>query len=144
MQRCILDTGPIVALFDRNDQYYQDTYDFMKNYDGILYTTWPVVTEVLFLLDFHIETQLDFIRWLELGAVEIVDIEFDDLNVIREMMGKYHDVPMDFADASLMLISEKLRLEDIISFDRDFFIYRKSNGSYLNNVLSEILHLKFK
>ena len=55
-------------------------------------------------------------------------------------MDKYHDVPMDFADATLMLISEKLDLADIISLDKDFFIYRKSNGSYLNNLLSEILH----
>ena len=78
MQRSVLDTGPIVALFDRNDRYYHDIYDFMKNYNGILYTTWPVVTEVLFLLDFNLETQLDFIRWLESGAVRIVDIEFDD------------------------------------------------------------------
>ena len=37
MQRSVLDTGPIVALFDRNDRYYHDTYDFMKNYNGIFH-----------------------------------------------------------------------------------------------------------
>ena len=57
------------------------------------------------------------------------------------MMAKYQNVPMDFADSSLMLISEKSNLKDIISIDRDFFIYRKSDGeSYLSNLLSELLH----
>lgn len=140
MQRSILDTGPIIALFDRNDQYYSDIFNFIKNYNGKLYTTLPVVTEVLFLLDFNIETQLNFIQWLESGAVQIVDISITDLNYIRKMMAKYQNVPMDFADASLMLISEKLNLADIISLDKDFFIYRKSDGkSYLSNSLYELL-----
>lgn len=141
MQKSILDTGPIVALFDRNDHYYRDIYDFMQDYYGKLYTTLPVVTEVLFLLDFNIETQLDFIRWIEAGAVEFVDIKTNDLSYIRKMMEKYQNVPMDFADASLMLISEKLNFQEIISIDKDFFIYRKSDGeSYLSNLLSELLH----
>lgn len=141
MQKSILDTGPIVALFDRNDHYYRDIYDFMQNYNGKLYTTLPVVTEVLFLLDFNIETQLDFITWLESGAVVIIDIKTNELSYIRKMMAKYQNVPMDFADATLMLISEKLNLQDIISLDKDFFIYRKSDGqNYLNNLLAELLN----
>jgi len=141
MQKSILDTGPAVALFDCNDHHYRDIYDFMQNYNGKLYTTLPVVTEVLFLLDFNIETQLDFIRWLESGAVAIVDIKTNDLSYTRKMMAKYQNVPMDFADATLMLISEKLNLQDIISLDKDFFIYRKADGiSYLNNLLAELLH----
>lgn len=141
MQKSILDTGPIVALFDRNDHYYRDIYDFMQNYNGKLYTSLPVVTEVLFLLDFNIETQLDFITWLESGAVVIIDIKTNELSYIRKMMAKYQNVPMDFADATLMLISEKLNLQDIISLDKDFFIYRKSDGqNYLNNLLAELLN----
>lgn len=55
------------------------------------------------------------------------------------MMDKYQDVPMDFADATLMLISERLKLKEIISLDKDFFVYRKSDRSFLNNLLSNML-----
>ena len=37
---------------------------------------------------------------------------------------------MDFADATLMLISERLKIKEIMSLDKDFFVYRKSDGSY--------------
>lgn len=139
MQKSVLDTGPIVALFDRSDQFHLEVYDFIRNFYGILYTTLPVITEVLFLLDFSIETQLDFLKWIESGAVEIVEIKSDDLGRIRKMMDKYQDVPMDFSDATLMLISERLNLKEIISLDKDFFVYRKSDRCYLNNLLSDIL-----
>lgn len=62
MQKSILDTGPIVALFDRSDQFHQGVYDFIRSFYGVLYTTVPVITEVLFLLDFSIGTQLDFLK----------------------------------------------------------------------------------
>lgn len=140
MQKSILDTGPIVALFDRSDHYHLDIFNFMQGFYGKLYSTLPVVTEALYLLDFNIETQLDFLKWLESGAIEIVDITSNDLYRIREMMDKYRDVPMDFADATLMLISERLNLKDIISLDNDFFVYRKSDGSCLNNLLATMLH----
>ncbi|MCI0493490.1 PIN domain-containing protein [candidate division KSB1 bacterium] len=140
MQKSILDTGPIVALFDRSDHYHLDILNFVRDFYGKLYSTLPVVTEVLFLLDFSIETQLDFLKWLESGAVEIVEIKSDDLYRIRKMMVKYQDVPMDFADATLMLISERLKIKDIMSLDKDFFVYRKSDGSCLNNLLSALLH----
>lgn len=82
---------------------------------------------------------MDFLKWIESGAVEIVEIKSDDLYRIRKMMDKYQDVPMDFADATLMLISERLKLKEIISLDKDFFVYRKSERSFLNNLLSNML-----
>jgi len=139
MQKSILDTGPIVALFDRSDHYHLDLLNFIRDFYGKLYSTLPVVTEVLYLLDFNIETQLDFLKWLESGAVVIVEIKSEDLYRIRKMMDKYRDVPMDFADATLMLIAERLKIKDILSLDKDFFVYRKSDGTCLNNPLSTLL-----
>ena len=46
---------------------------------------------------------------------------------------------MDLADATLMCIAEKLDLKEIITLDKDFYIYRKNNGKYLNNLISSLL-----
>ena len=54
-------------------------------------------------------------------------------------MNKYKDVPMDLADASLMLISDKLDLRKIITLDKDFYVYRKQDGKYLLNLISNLL-----
>ena len=139
MKRTILDTGPIVALFDKSDKFNSAIYDFIKDYKGVFISTWPVISEVSFLLEYKKQTQIDFFKWLELGGINLIDIDCTDILLIREMMEKYSNVPMDLADASLMLISDKLELESIITLDKDFYIYRKYNGSCITNLLSDII-----
>lgn len=139
MQKSILDTGPVVALFDSSDNYHKRIYEFFEKSNYKLYLTWPVITEISFLLDFNKETQLDFFKWLERGAIQIVQIDFEDITALRHFINKYNNIPMDLADASLMLISEKLNIKNIITLDSDFHIYRKLNGDYLVNVISGII-----
>jgi predicted nucleic acid-binding protein len=47
-----------------------------------------------------------------------------DIARIKELMRKYADVPMDFADAALVCVAERERLTRIVTFDRDFDMYR--------------------
>lgn len=49
-------------------------------------------------------------------------------------MKKYQDVPMDLADASLVAIAENRSLRRVFSLDKDFFVYRLSDGSALEVV----------
>jgi len=54
-------------------------------------------------------------------------------------MGKYTDLPMDLADASLVWLAEHLGVLDIITLDRrDFGIYRTARGKSLRNALDGI------
>ena len=46
MQNILIDTGPIIAIFNKNDKYHEKIKNFLKNYQGKLTSTWPVVTEV--------------------------------------------------------------------------------------------------
>ena len=139
MQRSILDTGPVVALFDKSDYFHKKIFDFFSKNNFILYITWPVITEISYLLDFNKKTQIDFLKWLEPGALHVVDFDIADLSILSEYMNKYKDVPMDLADASLMLISDKLDLRKIITLDKDFYVYRKQDGKYLLNLISNLL-----
>ena len=79
-------------------------------------------------------TLLD-LDWVAKGAIEIVDLNSEDLRVICTLSQKYSDLPMDFADASLVHISEKLGIKSVISIDSDFSVYRTLSNGYLTNLL---------
>ena len=131
----LIDSGPLIALFDKGDKYHQKILDFFKTYRGEFITTWAVVTEVTHMLDFNLQVQLDFLRWLELEALTIYEIKQSDLSEIIPMMTKYTNVPMDLADSTLMFVAQKENIKDILSIDSDFDIYRTLKQGFLNNVL---------
>ena len=134
MQKTLIDAGPIIALFDRDDNYYIEVKQFMSRYKGMLVTTWPVVTETLHMLDFHVQAQTDFLRWLQRDALSIHELGKDAIARIIELTEKYADLPMDFADATLLVTSESTGIRDIITIDSDFFVYRDLRKKMLNNI----------
>ncbi|EQA62779.1 type II toxin-antitoxin system VapC family toxin [Leptospira alexanderi] len=133
----LIDSGPIVALFNSKDKFHKSTYKFIKSYKGSLVSTWLVVTEVVYLLSFSIEAQSDFLEWMERGSIRILDLTLEDIRYIKNRMKKYSNLPMDLADASLMCIAEKEEINRIISIDSDFSIYKTLKGKFLQNLWKE-------
>ena len=76
MQNTLIDAGPIIALFNKNDRYHKKIKEFLKNYNGILTTTWPVVTEISHMLDFNVQTQIDFLTWIQGKLFKFCSIHF--------------------------------------------------------------------
>ncbi|MCG6141368.1 type II toxin-antitoxin system VapC family toxin [Leptospira mtsangambouensis] len=130
----LIDSGPIIALFNSKDKFHKQTLKFLKSYNGELVSSWPVITEVVYLLAFSVEAQSDFLEWIERGSIKIIDLNIEDLKYIKNRMRKYSDLPMDLADASLMCISEKMGIERIVSIDSDFSIYKNLKGKFLQNL----------
>ncbi|MBL0708730.1 MAG: PIN domain-containing protein [Sulfurimonas sp.] len=135
MQKTLIDSGPIIALFDKSDKYHLQTIEFMKTFTGELISSWSVITEVSHMLDFNLKVQIDFLKWVELGGITLYEIDQNDISDIRVMMEKYLDIPMDLADASLIYIANKEKIKNIISIDSDFDIYRTLKKQNLNNLL---------
>jgi len=131
----LVDSGPLIALFDKSDKYHHDIVSFLQTFDGKLVTTWAVMTEVSHMLDFNLNVQLDFLRWIDLGAVEIYEITQKDLSSIIDMMQRYTNIPMDLADATLMYVAYQKDIKQILSIDSDFDIYRTLKQEFLENVL---------
>ncbi len=134
MQKTLIDSGPLIALFDKSDRYHQDILEFIKSFDGELISSWAVITEVSHMLDFNLQVQIDFLKWIELKAITLYDIPQDEISNIKEMMEKYLDIPMDLADGTLMHIANKENIKNIISIDSDFDIYRTLKKQGLNNL----------
>ena len=136
MIKILIDSGPLIALFDSSDKYHQKTVNFIKTNKYPLVTTLASITETLHLLDFNRNAQIDFLEWIHRGAVEIHNIENSDFKRLKELTEKYRDLPMDFADSCLVYLAEKLNLNTIATIDRDFTIYRIQGRSKFKIVLS--------
>jgi predicted nucleic acid-binding protein len=131
----VIDAGPLIALFDRSDAYHKKVSAFMMKYKSRLITTWPVITEAAYFLSFNAETQCDFYKWIYIGGVEIFGLDRRHLERIMALTKKYSDIPMDFADASLVVLAEEHDLKEIISIDSDFDVYRTLKKVVLKNAL---------
>ncbi len=136
MKNTLIDAGPVIALFNKNDKYHHPIKAFLKDYQGILTTTWPVVTEVSYMLSFNVQTQIDFLTWIKRGGMRVEDIHIKDIERIIALSEKYSDVPMDLADASLVVLAEKLKIKEIITIDTDYYIYRTIHKEMIENIFS--------
>jgi predicted nucleic acid-binding protein len=134
----LVDTGPLVALFDSSERAHRRVADCLAGLNPVdrLYTSLAVITEVTHLLDFSVAKQMEFLRWCELGGVSIEPMERGDLPTIHALMWKYRDLPADFADATLVLLADRLQTLEILTLDRnDFGVYRNSRGhSFMNRL----------
>lgn len=139
MQRTIADSGPLIALFEPTDRRHGVVRAFIEAYRGTLVTTWPVLTEVGHMLGHSVDRQLAFLQWVERGGVEVAVPGAGAVALIRQMTEKYRDLPMDIADGSLIVLAMESGVRDILTFDRDFDVYRLPDRSRFNNALASNL-----
>ncbi len=139
MQKALIDAGPIIALFDRDDKYHKHVKEFLFNYSDQLVSTWPVITEVSHMLDFNLEVQIDFLEWIRREAIQLVNLEINHIGRLIELTKQYSNIPMDLADGSLLVVSELTGIKNILTIDSDYYIYRTKNKQYLTNLLEPLL-----
>ena len=132
-EKLLVDAGPLIALFDKSDQYHDAALSCIAGLTEIPLTTWPVLTEVCHMLDFHINAQTGFLQWIINGGLEIAVLNHEDILRISHLITKYANVPMDLADASLIVASEHLNTKRILSIDSDFQIFRNRYQEMLVN-----------
>jgi hypothetical protein len=121
----LMDTGPIVALFDSSDNYHKLCLETLKKVKEPLTTTWPVLTEAFFLLGFSWKAQDNLWEFIQRGGLGLVDLDSRMQERCRQLMAKYKDLPMDLADSSLVAVAETNNIQRVFTLDhKDFAIYR--------------------
>jgi uncharacterized protein len=131
----LIDTGPLVALFDASDNYHRRCLDILKDLDCSLLTVWPVLTEAFYLLNFSWKAQDNLWEFLARGGMEIADPERSNIGRCRVLMSKYRDLPMDLADAALVAAGEVRKITTIFTLDhKDFSIYQPSHVKHFELV----------
>ncbi len=134
----LVDSGPLLALFNAADHWHARVVAWLQAHPGLaLVSTWPVLTEVCALLARRVHNQaaLDFLLWVERGALK-VDVPADtSLQQMRRIAQRFASLPLDLADASIAEAAERLGLRRIVSIDADFDVYRDARGQPLTNLL---------
>ena len=130
----LIDAGPLIALFDSSEKHHRGIRTFLKEHPYRYVSTVAVFTEVSHMLDFSTAAQRDFYNWVMYKGVIIGDVNQNDMLRLVELTEKYSDIPMDFADATLVITAEKTGIREIISLDSDFDIYRLPGKEQIRNV----------
>ncbi len=130
----LLDTGPLVAWFDRSDQDHEACAGFFQQHHRAFVSTWPVLTEVCHLIPADLAPR--FLSWVSLGGLILAELDGSALEWMATWMHQVGDLPMDLADASLLWIAQEHGIRRIATLDRrDFGIYRLPGGESLDNLL---------
>ena len=131
--KAILDTGPWVALIDRSESKHDICVQWLKSYSGRLYSTEAVLTEVLYLLNFSVKAQTAAIDFVLKSVIELIPASDESLKKVRTLIKKYSDLPMDYADATILCLAMDTGIRNVVTFDkRDFSVYRlKKNQPFV-------------
>lgn len=120
-----MDAGPLVALVDADDQHHAACVAALQSLKEPLGTVWPPFTEAMYLLADLPLAQEALWEMLERGAIHVLPLDSADASRMRELMRKYANRPMDFADAALVRVAEREGIRRIFTVDRrDFAVYR--------------------
>ena len=129
MSNLLVDAGPLIALLHKDDQDHALCVEVLKRLREPLLTTLMPITEAMFLLGFSVEAQCALLAMIERGMLQILSLEVHDLPDIRKLMRQYADLPMDFADATLVQVAKRKGVNQIFTLDRhDFSLYRLGHG----------------
>lgn len=123
----LTDTGPLVAIFNPGERVnHSRCTALLPNLLAPLVTTLPCLTEAMYLLNevrgWYGQSQL-WQLFLD-GTLVLFDIDELQMERMQSLMKKYADVPMDFADASLVVAAGDLGTRKIFTLDSDFSVYR--------------------
>lgn len=128
----LLDTGPLVALFDPADDSHRPCVEVLKTIVEPLGTTIPVLTEAYHLLSPGSLGAANLIHFIADSGLALWFLDPQTTERAFELMQQYADHPMDLADASLVVMAESENLHKVFTIDRrDFAAYRIKRGHRL-------------
>jgi predicted nucleic acid-binding protein len=136
----LLDTGPLVAYLDGGDPGHGEVVSCLEGFSGQLATTSSVITEAMYFVSANRQGARLLAEFIATTRTEVYDLcRPPELLEAASLMEKYADTPMDFADATLVLLAEALGVRDILTLDRrGFSTYRTRRRRSLRLVLDAV------
>jgi predicted nucleic acid-binding protein len=120
----LLDTGALVGLLDRSQSVHQECVDFFQHCSSAIVSTEAVLAEAAHLLSDVRGGRIACIDFFLKGGAVLVPSTEISLKRCRDLIEKYTDLPMDLADATLVVLAEELNANTVFTFDKDFRVYR--------------------
>jgi len=123
----LLDTGAFVALVDRDEKFHTACVAALERWTGPVVTTEAVLTETLYLVGPHWRAQKVCLEFILRGVFQVVPASMQSLQRVAALMERYGNVPMDFADATLVALAEELETDKVFTLDRRGFTTYRMN-----------------
>src|SRR2546425_1497114 len=133
--KLLCDTGPLMAFFDRNDQYHAWAAEQFDRIFQPLLTCEAVISETVFLLQDDGLSADSVFEAIERGKLVVQFSAEEHWPDLRRLIRKYSDPPMSLADACLVRMSELAGYCQVFTTDRHFRIYRR-RGRHLVPLLA--------
>ncbi len=131
-QRILIDTGPIVALLDENDQHHKACLSHADKLPEFVYTCWPVITEACYLLRRRPDLVERLLETVHDGIYELLQITVEEITQVGGLLAKYGDQKIDLADACLVHLAERESINTVFTVDiRHFRLFRNAAGEPL-------------
>jgi predicted nucleic acid-binding protein len=121
----IVDTGPLVAFFDRAERHHGWVAGCIEELEAPLLVCEPVLTETMYLLRRYPGAQDALLELLQNGALNIAFRIEEHVGALAKLLQKYRDTPISFADACIVRMAEIHDRHAVLTLDSDFSIYRK-------------------
>ena len=125
MAAAIVDTGPLVAFFDRAEQYHRWVAERIEELEAPLLVCEPVLAEAMYLLARYSRAQDALFELLQNGALKVAFRIEEHVGALRKLLQKYRDTPMSLADACVVRMAEIHERHAVLTLDSDFSVYRK-------------------
>ena len=137
MKVWLIDTGPMVAYLDATDPHHADVAAAMDKFLGRPITTPAVITEAMYFAGATHGGARAIADLVDRSGMTVYDVcQPADLRSASGLMERYADTPMDFADATLVLLADVLEVFDVLTLDRrGFSTYRTDGGRPFRLVL---------
>ncbi len=127
----LLDTGPLVALLNRRDDFHNWATAEWAKIEPPLLTCEAVIVEACFILRNLYPGQEAVISLVKAGVIQIAFHLDEEASSIGELLVRYQSVPMSLADACLVRMTELYANSLLLTLDSDFRIYRKKRADII-------------
>lgn len=130
----VLDTGALVSLLDRSQTRHAECVTFYRAWSGAVVSTEAVLTEATHLLGRIPNGREACLRFFTEGGATLVPSSAASLRGCLALIRRYDDLPLDFADATLVVLAAELGTDLVFTLDADFDVVRLPDGTPLRRV----------
>src|SRR5438309_9282447 len=123
MPLIIVDTGPLYAAADKDDDWHLRTVRFFENSRDEFVIPVTVLPEAAYLLAAHLgaEAERKLVHSVVNGEMAVEELTIQDLRRALELLRRYEDAEIGFVDATVVAIAERLKIRRILTTDRRDF-----------------------
>ena len=133
--RILADTGPLVAVLNAADEHHAWAREVFGRLPPPVFTCESVLSEAQFLLHGRGGDPLTVLDWVQRGVINLAFDAEDEIERLLALQKSYRALPMDFADACLVRMSEIHPRSCVLTTDSHFRIYRR-NGRQIIPLLA--------